>query len=86
LTAVIADRSRSCPGSGNPATQRALGRRIDAAPRGIGNWQLQIYCAAGPTFARSLRNILRHDPDVPMVGEIHDQESAEIAIGAHRRS
>jgi len=35
---------------------------------------------AGLTFARTLRNILRHDPDVVMVGEIRDQETAEIAV------
>ncbi len=42
--------------------------------------QVQINRAAGLTFARTLRNILRHDPDVVMVGEIRDQETAEIAI------
>ena len=34
----------------------------------------------GFTFARALRNILRHDPDVVMVGEIRDTETAEIAV------
>jgi len=42
--------------------------------------QVQINRAAGLTFARTLRNILRHDPDVVMVGEIRDQETAEIAV------
>jgi len=42
--------------------------------------QVQINRMAGLTFARTLRNILRHDPDVVMVGEIRDQETAEIAI------
>jgi type IV pilus assembly protein PilB len=42
--------------------------------------QVQINRTAGLTFARTLRNILRHDPDVVMVGEIRDQETAEIAI------
>lgn len=42
--------------------------------------QVQVNRAAGLTFARTLRNILRHDPDVVMVGEIRDQETAEIAI------
>lgn len=36
----------------------------------------------GYTFARALRNILRHDPDVIMVGEIRDLETAEIATKA----
>ena len=34
----------------------------------------------GLTFARGLRSILRHDPDKIMVGEIRDQETAQIAI------
>lgn len=42
--------------------------------------QVQINRVAGLTFARTLRNILRHDPDVVMVGEIRDQETAEIAV------
>ena len=42
--------------------------------------QVQINRPAGLTFARTLRNILRHDPDVIMVGEIRDQETAEIAV------
>jgi len=42
--------------------------------------QVQINRATGLTFARTLRNILRHDPDVIMVGEIRDQETAEIAV------
>lgn len=42
--------------------------------------QVQVNRPAGLTFARTLRNILRHDPDVVMVGEIRDQETAEIAI------
>lgn len=42
--------------------------------------QVQINRAAGLTFSRTLRNILRHDPDVVMIGEIRDQETAEIAV------
>ena len=42
--------------------------------------QMQINRAAGFTFARALRNILRHDPDVIMVGEIRDRETAQIAV------
>jgi len=42
--------------------------------------QVQVNRAAGMTFARTLRNILRHDPDVIMVGEIRDHETAEIAV------
>ena len=44
--------------------------------------QTQINLKAGVTFAAGLRAILRQDPDVIMVGEIRDQETAEIAIHA----
>jgi type II secretory ATPase GspE/PulE/Tfp pilus assembly ATPase PilB-like protein len=44
--------------------------------------QVQIQPKAGVTFAGVLRNILRQDPDVIMVGEIRDKETAEIAIRA----
>jgi type IV pilus assembly protein PilB len=42
--------------------------------------QIQINHAIGFDFARTLRNILRHDPDVIMLGEIRDHETAEIAV------
>ena len=41
--------------------------------------QIQVKPAIGYTFARALRHILRHDPDVIMVGEIRDQETALMA-------
>jgi type IV pilus assembly protein PilB len=41
--------------------------------------QVPIRADVGMTFAAALRNILRHDPDVIMVGEIRDQETAKIA-------
>jgi len=44
--------------------------------------QVQIRSEIGLTFAEGLRNILRQDPDVIMVGEIRDAETAEIAIRA----
>jgi len=44
--------------------------------------QIQVSRKAGLTFARGLRSILRHDPDVILVGEIRDMETAEIAIQA----
>ncbi len=47
---------------------------------GIGQMQVQPKIAL--TFANSLRNLLRQDPDVIMVGEIRDLETAEIAIQA----
>jgi len=42
--------------------------------------QIQTHTEIGYTFARALRSILRHDPDVIMIGEIRDAETAEIAI------
>lgn len=44
--------------------------------------QVQMRAEIGLTFARGLRHILRQDPDVIMVGEIRDKETAEIAIRA----
>jgi len=44
--------------------------------------QLQVNPKAGVTFASGLRSILRQDPDIIMVGEIRDRETAEIAIHA----
>src|SRR5215469_7801137 len=44
--------------------------------------QIQVSEKAGLTFARGLRSILRHDPDVILVGEIRDKETAEIAVQA----
>ena len=42
--------------------------------------QMQVNRAAGFTFASAMRNFLRHDPDVIMVGEIRDRETAGIAV------
>ncbi len=47
---------------------------------GIG--QVQVKEKVGMTFASALRSILRQDPDVVMIGEIRDQETAQIAIQA----
>lgn len=44
--------------------------------------QIQVSEKAGLTFARGLRSILRHDPDVVLVGEIRDAETAQIAVQA----
>ena len=44
--------------------------------------QLQVHTEAGVTFAALLRSILRLDPDVVLVGEIRDQETAELAVNA----
>ncbi len=44
--------------------------------------QIQVHTKVGLTFAASLRSILRHDPDVVLVGEIRDLETAESATQA----
>ncbi|MDR7489743.1 MAG: GspE/PulE family protein, partial [Armatimonadota bacterium] len=44
--------------------------------------QVQVNPKAGLTFATGLRSILRQDPDIIMVGEIRDRETAEIAVQA----
>src|SRR2546421_3614783 len=44
--------------------------------------QIQVNVKSGLTFAAGLRAILRHDPDVVLVGEIRDRETAEIAVQA----
>ena len=44
--------------------------------------QTQVHEAAGMTFEASLRAILRQDPDVIMVGETRDEETAKIVIQA----
>ena len=44
--------------------------------------QIQVHPKIGLTFSHSLRSILRHDPDVVLVGEIRDLETAENAIQA----
>ena len=44
--------------------------------------QIQVQESIGFTFARALRSILRQDPDVIMVGEIRDQETARVAVQA----
>ena len=43
---------------------------------------MQVNTKAGVTFASGLRSILRQDPNVILVGEIRDQETADIALGA----
>ena len=48
----------------------------------VGINQVQINIRAGLTFATALRSILRSDPDVVMVGEIRDSETAKISIEA----
>jgi len=51
---------------------------IEYALEGVG--QMQVNEAIDLTFARGLRAILRQDPDVIMVGEIRDQDTADVAV------
>ena len=44
--------------------------------------QVQVHEKSGLTFARGLRSILRQDPDIVLVGEVRDQETAELALKA----
>lgn len=81
-------------GSGKTTTLYSCLNRINAPERNIitiedpveyqlrGIGQMQVNHKIDLTFASGLRSILRQDPDVIMVGEIRDQETAEIAIQA----
>ncbi len=44
--------------------------------------QIQVHEAVGLSFARTLRSVLRQDPDIVMVGEIRDEETAKVAVQA----
>lgn len=79
-------------GSGKTTTLYTCLSRINTRERKIitiedpieyemqGLTQIQVASRTGLDFARGLRSILRHDPDVIMVGEVRDLETAEIAI------
>jgi len=81
-------------GSGKTTTLYAALGMLDAAHRNIltiedpieyrldNIGQIQVKPKIGLTFAAGLRHILRQDPDVVLVGEIRDRETAEIAIRA----
>jgi len=79
-------------GSGKTTTLYACLSRINNTDRKIltiedpieyqlvGITQIQVRPAIGLTFANGLRSMLRHDPDIMMVGEVRDLETAEITI------
>jgi type II secretion system protein E len=53
---------------------------VEYQMRGIN--QIQVNVKSGLSFGAGLRSILRHDPDVVLIGEIRDKETAEIAVQA----
>ncbi len=79
-------------GSGKSTTMRAAIEEIRVDNRHIitiedpvetymhGIQQIQVYPKIGFTFARALKAILRHDPEVVVLGEMRDQETSEIAV------
>ncbi|MFH1655806.1 MAG: ATPase, T2SS/T4P/T4SS family [Candidatus Omnitrophota bacterium] len=79
-------------GSGKTTTLYACLSKINKVDRKIitiedpieyqlsGITQIQIHPQIGLTFAQGLRSMLRHDPDIMMVGEVRDFETAEITI------
>jgi len=81
-------------GSGKSTTLYAALMEVDRKNRNVmtiedpieyqieGVGQMQVQPKIGVTFAAGLRSILRQDPDIVMVGEIRDLETAEIAIQA----
>ncbi len=81
-------------GSGKTTTLYSVLQLINTPERNIvtvedpveyclnGITQVQVKPVAGMTFPSALRSILRQDPDVILIGEIRDHETAEIAVGA----
>jgi len=79
-------------GSGKTTTLYSFLKRIDATEKNIitiedpieyqleGISQIQVAARKGMTFVTSLRHVLRQDPDVIMVGEVRDQETARMVI------
>jgi type IV pilus assembly protein PilB len=81
-------------GSGKTTTLYAALQELNTADRTLmtiedpveyvtaGIDQIEVNIRAGLTFARGLRTILRSDPDIILVGEIRDEETAQIAVRA----
>ncbi len=81
-------------GSGKTTSLYAALQKVDRASRNVmtiedpveyhldGISQMQVNIKRGVTFATGLRSLLRQDPDVILVGEIRDEETAQLAIQA----
>jgi type IV pilus assembly protein PilB len=81
-------------GSGKTTTQYGVLNKINSVEKNIitiedpveyqlsGISQVQVHTKAGLTFGTALRSFLRQDPDIIMVGEMRDLETAEIAVEA----
>ncbi|MCU1600826.1 MAG: type secretion system protein [Frankiales bacterium] len=81
-------------GSGKTNTLYAAIQQVSTPDRNIvtledpvevqvaGITQVQVHERSGMTFARGLRSVLRQDPDIVLVGEVRDQETAELALQA----
>jgi type IV pilus assembly protein PilB len=81
-------------GSGKTSTLYAAIQQVSTPDRNIvtledpvevqvaGITQVQVNERSGMTFARGLRSVLRQDPDIVLVGEVRDQETAELALQA----
>jgi type IV pilus assembly protein PilB len=69
-------------GSGKTTTLYSVLQLLNKPESNIVTVEDPVEPAAGVTFASSLRSILRQDPDIILVGEIRDPETAEIAISA----
>jgi len=81
-------------GSGKTTTLYSILRKLNRPEASIitiedpieysleGTTQIQVNAQVGLTFANGLRSILRQDPNIVMVGEIRDEETARIAVNA----
>ncbi|MCW2605922.1 MAG: type secretion system protein [Frankiales bacterium] len=81
-------------GSGKTNTLYAAIQQVSTPDRNIvtledpvevqvaGITQVQVHTKSGLTFAAGLRSVLRQDPDIVLVGEVRDQETAELALQA----